>query len=122
MVIALWRICHIFKLPEDGCRNQMVIRFLAISPQSFYHLVSPKYQIELQRRLKAIAHLEIAEVAALAARAEGHKVDDLKSLASFGFLPEGFDKRPDGARVLNLDGEWIDSLRSSRVVSAYRGR
>ncbi|MCA9191670.1 MAG: hypothetical protein KDB03_07910 [Planctomycetales bacterium] len=84
------------------------------SPEFFYHLVSPKYQIELQRRLKAIAHLEIAEVAALAARAEGHKVDDLKSLASFGFLPEGFDKRPDGARVLNLDGEWIDSLRGAR--------
>ena len=83
------------------------------SPEFFRGLVSPEYQIELQRRLRAIAHLEVAEVASLAAAAEGVS-PDLASMVETGLVPEWFDERPDGARTLRSDNRWIDSLRGAR--------
>jgi hypothetical protein len=88
--------------------------FAYFSPDFFHRLVSPQYQIELRRRLQAIAHLEIAEVAQQAALAEGLQADDLASLQSTGFLPKWFDQRPDGAQTLRSEDAWIDSLRGAR--------
>lgn len=83
------------------------------SPEFFHGLVSPEYQIELQRRLEAIARVEIAEVATLAAKSEGVR-PDVQSMISAGLLPEWFDERADGARTLRSDDGWIDSLRGAR--------
>ena len=44
--------------------------FVYLSSEFFRNLVSPKYQIELRRRLKAVAAIEIAEMASLTAFAE----------------------------------------------------
>ncbi len=88
--------------------------FAYFSPQFFHRLVSPQYQIELQRRLEAIAHLEIAEIATQAALAEGHVADDIVQLKAQGLLPEWFDQRPDGARALRGSDRWVDSLRGAR--------
>ncbi len=84
------------------------------SPEFFHRLVSPQYQIELRRRLEAIAHLEIAEVATQAGQAEGMATRDISSLIAAGLLPSWFDSRPDGARVLRSGDRWIDSLRGAR--------
>lgn len=88
--------------------------FAYFSPDFFQHLVSPQYQIELNRRLEAIAHLEIAELASQAARGEGLPVDDIGQLKQAGFLPRWFDERTDGAQTLRIEDKWIDSLRGAR--------
>lgn len=104
-------------MPEDN--HYSVYAFL--SPEFFHRLVSPQYQIELRRRLEAIAHLEIAEVATEMLRAESMTAADwdrssltLESLHQASLLPTGFDHRPDGARVLRNGDRWIDSLRGAR--------
>ena len=88
--------------------------FAFFSPEFFHQLVSPQYQIELRRRLESIAHLEIAEVASVAARAEGVAADNVVEMQAAGLLPAWFDERADGARTLNAKGHWIDSLRGAR--------
>ncbi len=85
-----------------------------LSPDFFHRLVSPQYQIELRRRLSAIAHLEIAEMASLAAIAEGNPNLDIEGLQSAGFLPPWFDNRTDGSRTLKTETGWIDSARGAR--------
>jgi hypothetical protein len=92
--------------------NYSVFAFLA--PEFFHQLVSPHYQIELRRRLEAIAHLEIAEVASRVGSAEGIADDDIDTLRTNGLLPKRFDSRPDGARALRSGDHWIDSLRGAR--------
>lgn len=94
-----------------GTNNYSVFAFF--SPDFFHGLVSPQYQIELHRRLEAIAHLEVAEVASRAAEAEG-VAQDIPALKSSGLLPPWFDERADGARTLRTDDKWIDSLRGAR--------
>ncbi|MEZ6135703.1 MAG: hypothetical protein R3C53_12405 [Pirellulaceae bacterium] len=84
------------------------------SPEFFHRLVSPQYQIELRRRLEAIAHLEVAEVASQTALAEGAKADDIEALQRAELLPPWFDVRPDAARILRSGERWIDSARGAR--------
>ncbi len=89
--------------------------FAYLSPEFFHRLVSPHYQIELRRRLSAIAHLEIAEVATAVAVSEGLEGSrDLDGLKAQGLLAPWFDQRVDGARTLRTDNGWIDSLRGAR--------
>lgn len=88
--------------------------FAYLSPDFFHRLVSPHYQIELRRRLAAIAHLEIAEVATAVAESEGLDGRDLESLKAQGLLAPWFDQRVDGARTLRSNNGWIDSMRGAR--------
>ncbi len=88
--------------------------FAYFSPDFFHRLVSPQYQIELNRRLEAIAHLEIAQLASQAALAEGLPADSISQLKQAGLLPAWFDRRADGSQTLRFDGRWIDSTRGSR--------
>lgn len=83
------------------------------SPEFFHGLVDPAYQVELRRRLEAIASIELAEVATLAAQAEGLKTD-MTDLMAAGLLPEWFDQRADGSKTLRLGDKWIDSRRGAR--------
>jgi hypothetical protein len=88
--------------------------FAYFSPQFFYRLVSPQYQIELRRRLEAIAHIEVAELASQAAAAEGVDPENLVAMREHGLLPPWFNQRADGAETIRAQGEWIDSLRGGR--------
>lgn len=97
-------------MPEAN--HYSVFGFFA--PEFFNRLVSPQYQIELKRRLEAIAHLEIAEMASAVGAAEGIDPNDLVSLGQAGLLPPKYDQRSDGARVLRNNTGWIDSLRGAR--------
>ncbi len=88
--------------------------FAYFSPEFFHRLVSPQYQIELRRRLTAIAHLEIAEVAQRVALAEGLGDLDVAEMKAAGLVPAWFDQRVDGARALRSKDGWLDSLRGAR--------
>ncbi len=88
--------------------------FAYFSPEFFHRLVSPQYQIELRRRLAAIAHLEIVEAASHVGQAEGHGNLDIEGMKSLGLLAPWFDQRTDGAQALQTDNGWIDSLRGAR--------
>ncbi len=77
-------------------------------------LLSPQYQIELARRLQAVTEIETSTLASLAARAEGLPGDDVATLIQAGLLPVSFNQRPDGSRVVSVDGERMDSLRGAR--------
>lgn len=109
------------------------------SPEFFQQLLSPHFQIELQRRQSAIAHLEFAELASLAAKSEAAQfgalqsrvtdesnrsveleisrselASDIAAMRDAGLLPEWFDQRPDESRLLKEGERWIDSYRGAR--------
>ena len=88
--------------------------FVYLSPEFFHGLVAPQYQIELRRRLEAIAHLELAEAAMQAARGEQMAKRDIESLVQTGLLPPSFDERADGSRSLISGDVFIDSARGAR--------
>lgn len=91
--------------------------FAYLSSEFFRNLVSPHYQIELRRRLKAIASIEIAEIATLAFKAENPKQEaepTMDRLMSEGFLPQSLQIRADGSQTLAYSGRWHDSLRGRR--------
>jgi len=91
--------------------------FVYLSSEFFRNLVSPQYQIELRRRLKAIAAIEIAELASLTCAAESGMKDaipTIERLGTDGYLPPGFQTRVDGSQTLSFSGSWHDSLRGKR--------
>lgn len=89
--------------------------FVYLSSAFFRNLVSPRYRIEMIRRLQATADIELAQLALRAAAAEGHPARTLEALAAAGFLPGGFGQRPDGSRtVLESTGQARDSLRGRK--------
>ena len=88
--------------------------FAYFSTHFFHNLVSPQYQIELKRRLRAIADFQIFELAVIAARREGLP-DDEASLVKHGLLPADWGRRPDGSRLLRTkSGQLVDSMRGAR--------
>lgn len=89
--------------------------FAYLSGEFLNNLIRPHYQIEMLRRVRSAAEIDMAMVAVLAARAEGRKASTLNDLIRGGFLPEGFGKRPDGSQLEMTDkGEFVDSLRGGR--------
>lgn len=93
--------------------------FIYFSSEFFRNLVSPHYQIELRRRLKAIASIEIADMAKHVAYAERDVLDNsyydsIDSLIEGGYLPPTFQNRIDGAQTQLVNGAWHDSLRGVR--------
>lgn len=88
--------------------------FAYLSPAFFRGLVSPHYQIELRRRLRATTDIELVELARLAARGEGRPHATLDELIGGGFLPPDFTQRPDGSQVVMEEGRVLDSLRGAR--------
>ncbi len=91
--------------------------FVYLSSEFFRNLVSPQYQIELRRRLKAMAAIEIAELASLTSAAETgvhESVPSIERLIRDGYLPPFFQTRVDGSQTLSFSGSWHDSLRGKR--------
>jgi len=93
--------------------------FAYLSPAFFRGLVSPQYQIELRRRLRAVTDLELVQMARWAARQEGLPHESIHDLVHAHLLPLDFEQRPDGSRMLeSRQGkrlvEPVDSLRGAR--------
>ena len=91
-------------------RDDSIFAFL--SSDFFRQLAGPHYQIEMNRRLKAAAEIDLYRIAQLAARMEGKPATSVEQLVAASLLPRGFSQRPDGSRVeLDSAGRPQDSLR-----------
>jgi hypothetical protein len=88
--------------------------FVYFSAAFFEGLLSPQYQVELERRMKAVTDLELLQLARLSGIAEGVGGDTPEELAAAGLLPRGFGRRPDGSGPIVTDGGLLDSRRGAR--------
>lgn len=88
--------------------------FVYFSSAFFQGLVSPQYQIELNRRLRAVTEMELLEMARWAARVEGKPATTIDDLIRGDLLPAGFGRRPDKSKPIVTDGKMLDSLRGAR--------
>ncbi len=89
--------------------------FAYVSGKFFQNLVSPQYQVEMVRRLRSTAEMDMALVAQVSARSEGVNAKSIEELIKSQFLPDGFGQRADGSRLeVNDAGELVDSLRGGR--------
>jgi hypothetical protein len=77
-------------------------------------LVSPVYRVEMTRRMKAEADVELVTLARLAAIGEGAAHGSVDELVDGGYLPAKFGKRADDTIPLIVEGKVVDSLRGSR--------
>lgn len=98
--------------------------FIYMSDPFFRQLIGPKYRVEMTRRMRAVAEIELVEIARLAAKAEGVEIksvsdlmnnDPLGGAVHIGYLPPDFLTRPDDSRtIIQEDGQVVDSLRGAR--------
>jgi hypothetical protein len=93
-------------------RNDAV--FVYFSSPFLEGYVAPRYRIEMVRRLKAEADIELVEMALLAAATEKSRAESIEQLVAEGFLPRGFGARADGSRPVIEGGNVRDSLRGWR--------
>jgi hypothetical protein len=93
-------------------RNDTVFAYL--STGFLRNLLSPQYRVEMMRRLEAVGDIDLAQMAALAAAAEGKPAATIGDMIAGGFLPPGFGTRPDGSRAILEQGEIRDSLRGKK--------
>ena len=87
--------------------------FVYLSDPFLRTLLGPKYCIELVRRLRAAADLELVSLALLAAAAEGRKCGTLEELIATGLLPSDFGRRSDGSHPKLENGQVRDSQRGA---------
>ncbi len=88
--------------------------FAFFSPEFFRNLLSPQYQLEMRRRLSAIARIQLADMASLSAAAEGEGGKSLQNLIDDKFLPPWFLETMDDSQPIRDGERWIDSRRGSR--------
>jgi hypothetical protein len=88
--------------------------FIYLSRPFFQNLLSPAYQIELARRNRSLANIQLLQLAQWSAMVEGYADDDIDKMILNGFLPENFNQLPDGSSSNWIDGAWHDSLRGLR--------
>ena len=88
--------------------------FIYLSRPFFQNLLSPEYQVELARRNRSLANIQLFQLAQMAAAHEGYASDSIDEMVQFGFLPPNFNQMPDGSRIEYRDGNWRDSMRGRR--------
>ena len=87
--------------------------FVFMSSSFFRQLISPAYQIELRRRLRAATDIQLVKLARRAAQAEGLAATSPEELSQEGYLLPHFSHRPDESRLLDENGRIYDSIRGS---------
>lgn len=90
--------------------------FAYFSPEFFQGLASPRYLIELRRRLNAKADVALVHLARIVAASEGRSMRGIDRLIEAGYLPTNFGVRADGSGVVAVGDRVIDSLRGTRGV------
>ncbi|MEO1528107.1 MAG: hypothetical protein AAFX06_21965 [Planctomycetota bacterium] len=93
--------------------------FAYFSPEMLQGLVSPKYLIELRRRVSAKSEIALVHLARLAAQAEGALGDNaatagVEDLIDKGYLPVSFGNRGDGSGVFSIGDDVLDTMRGRR--------
>ncbi len=77
-------------------------------------LISPQYQVEVLRRRRSLAEIDLLHLARRAAIHEQIRHDSVDDLVQAQLLPPGFAQRSDGSELV-MDGEHIiDSVRGAR--------
>ncbi len=87
--------------------------FIYLSDPFFAKVLSPWYRIEMTRRARALADLELVQMARWAAIAEHKPNETVADLVAAGLLPASIQSRPDGSQVLLSGGVPLDSLRGA---------
>ena len=100
-------------------RTQMPLKredtiFAYFSTPFFHGLVSPHYQVELGRRMRAVTDMELVALAKLSANAEGQASKTIAELIDADLLPGAFLQRVDGSRVAQQGRRLVDSARGAR--------
>ncbi len=85
--------------------------FIFLSEAFQRNLLDPHYQIELVRRSRSAAEVELLQLARLAVRGEGAPSESVAELIAGGYLPDGFGQRADGSRLVETEGQFFDSAR-----------
>lgn len=85
--------------------------FVYFSSAFFRNLLSPRYQTELDRRLRAAIGIELAVLSRLAAEGEGRGAETVEDLIASGLLPATFQSRPGESRPITEDSRVVDSRR-----------
>jgi hypothetical protein len=93
-------------------RNDAV--WIYLSDAFFRNFTSPRYRVEMARRLQAVADIELVQLAKLASASESKPGANVKDLTEGSFLPASFGPLPDGSRVILDGGDVSDSLRGRR--------
>ncbi len=88
--------------------------FVYLSRKFFENLLSPRYQIELMRRNRSLANIQLLQLAQWAAANEGYAEDDIDQMIQLGFLPVNFNQLPDGSSTNWVDDHWEDTSRGRR--------
>ena len=88
--------------------------FVYLSPDFFKNLLSAHYQIELKRRLRSAVEIELFPIAQLAARSEGKAGTTIEELIGDDLLPKGFGEHADGSRLVEENGQLVDSIRGAK--------
>jgi hypothetical protein len=88
--------------------------FIYASTAFLRGLVSPRYQVELRRRLQSTVDMQNLQLARLVAKHEGLPGTTIDQLIASGLLPRGFGRRPDGSGIIVSDQGELDSLRGAR--------
>jgi hypothetical protein len=88
--------------------------FVYLSSPFLQNLVSPRYQVELQRRQRSLAELDAVLVAQMAAQARGQSDLSVAGLQKVGWLPANFGVRGDGSRLIDGGDQMVDSVRGPR--------
>ncbi len=88
--------------------------FSFLSVEFLHGLMTPQYQIELRRRLRAVTDLELVQLARRAARHEGQSAETIEQLVAGQFLPRAIQRRADSSHVVCQGDQVVDSLRGVR--------
>jgi hypothetical protein len=88
--------------------------FVYLSPDFFKNLLSAHYQIELKRRLRSAVEIELFPIGQLAARSEGKAGTTIEELVGDDLLPKGFGEHADGSRLVEENGQLVDSMRGAK--------
>jgi len=88
--------------------------FVYLSSAFFQNLLSPHYQIELARRNRSIAQMQLVQMAFWAARGEGMSDPTFEQLVAGGFLSADSLTTVDGGTIDHVAGVDVDSRRGQR--------
>jgi hypothetical protein len=88
--------------------------FAYFSTAFFRDLLSPRYQVELSRRMAAVSALELVQLARLAAKQEGVQGESIDQLVAEQLLPSGIARLADGSGPFLEENRVLDSLRGAR--------
>ena len=88
--------------------------FVYLSDAFFRNFIGPQYRIEMTRRAKAAADLDLVKFAQFAGKSEGVSTKSVADLVSAELLPASILERSDHSQPRLVNDQLIDSARGGR--------